>query len=81
MATVIEYAEIAARVYNKTNFNRIDVPTGWTELEWQSDMPDGFSAGVYKKSNEIVIGFTGTNEKQIIDFAAVNIQAKTSSLH
>ena len=32
------------------------------------DTVTGFSAGVYKSGNDIVISYTGTNERQVADF-------------
>jgi Ca2+-binding RTX toxin-like protein len=73
MVSVSEYMQIANRIYNKTPRNRIDYPLGWTEKLWISDTWSGFSAGVYKKGDDVVIGFTGTNEKQVVDFLVGNI--------
>ncbi len=76
MATLTEYAQISGRVYQRTDENRMYVPAGFTELQWLRDDPlTGFSAGVYKKGDEIVIGFTGTNESLSKDFLAANIPA------
>lgn len=69
MATELEYAELANRVYNRTQRNRTPVPEGWDELRWLPDPAySGFSAGVYQKGGEIVISFTGTNEGRAVDF-------------
>jgi Lipase (class 3) len=73
MATEIEYAELANRVYARTSLNRTPVPLGWTEQRWIPDTLSGFSAGVYKKGNEIVISFTGTNEGKAVDFLLANV--------
>ena len=45
--------------------NRPNLPTGWTLLESKDDNLLGFSYGVFKRSgtNEIVVAYTGTNEK------------------
>ena len=76
MATLTDYAQISGRVYQRTQNNRMYRPDGFTELQWLRDDPiTGFSAGVYKKGNEIVIGFTGTNESLIKDFLVANIPA------
>lgn len=39
MVTDIEYAQLANRVYNRTDENRTPVPTGlgWTEKKWLPD--------------------------------------------
>ncbi len=74
MATTLEYAQLSGRVYRRTDENRTPVPTAWTELSWNPGSElSGFSAGVYKKGNEIVISYTGTNEKQIVDFVTANL--------
>ncbi len=64
MATVNEYAQLASIVYAKTDANELPFPSaqGWTQLDWIPDNPlTGFSAGVFRKGNEIVIAYTGTN--------------------
>jgi trimeric autotransporter adhesin len=76
MPTVPEYAQFANRVYMRTDENRTPVPTGWVELQWIRDRElTGFSAGVYKNGNEIVISYTGTNEKKVKDFTVANLPA------
>lgn len=76
MSTLTDYAQISGRVYRRTDENRMHVPDGFTEVQWlRDDTITGFSAGVYKKGNEIVIGFTGTNEGQGLDFLLANIPA------
>lgn len=76
MITLTDYAQISGRVYQRTDPNRMFVPDGFTEVKWLRDDPiTGFSAGVYRKGNEIVIGFTGTNEGLSLDFALANIPA------
>lgn len=78
MATLNEYAQMAGRVYNRTDENRLDAPTnsGWKELNWLEDDPiTGFSVGSYLKGDEMVISFTGTNESMIKDFVKANIPA------
>lgn len=65
MPTTLEYMQFAIGVYSASSSNRLDVPPGWSLLNWQPDKVTGFSAGVYKNdlTNEIVISYTGTNEK------------------
>lgn len=76
MTTIEESALLANRVYSRTQRNRSPIPNGWTEVEWHRDNAvTGFSAGVYKKGNEVVIAFTGTNEKMALDFGVANIPA------
>ena len=76
MAELLQYAQLAGRVYNRTPENRTPVPDGWSELSWQKDDGvSGFSAGAYRKGNEVVISFTGTNETMWKDFAVANIPA------
>jgi len=75
VATKFEYAQLAARVYARSDSNRVPIPAGWTESDWISDLGDGFSAGTYKKGGEMVISFTGTNE--FTDFIGANIPLAT----
>ncbi len=64
MPDTIDYALFATRVYAASDDNRTGVPTGWTELTWQADYNlSGFSAGAYRKGNEVVIAYTGTNQE------------------
>ena len=64
MPSTFEYMQFAAGVYAASSNNRIDVPTGWSRIDWQPDKWTGFSAGVYKNNltNELVISYTGTND-------------------
>ena len=76
MPTLQEYAHLSNHVYARTDENRTPIPTGWAEERpWIQDLANGFSAGVYKKGDEIVIAYTGTNERRIADFAFGNIPA------
>ena len=76
MTELLDFVQIAGRVYQRTDENRMSVPEGYVELQWQrDDSLTGFSAGVYKKGDEIVIGFTGSNEELLKDFAVANIPA------
>nr|WP_314270777.1 Mbeg1-like protein [uncultured Kingella sp.] len=71
-----EYAQLASRVYDRKDIrNKMTLPEGVTELEWQDDDKwTGFSAGVYQVAeNHIVISFTGSNEELIEDFLLNNI--------
>ena len=63
MPTVLEYMQLATRVYNASVVNVIGVPGDWREVDWQPDRYTGFSAGVYMNdaTNEMVISYTGTN--------------------
>ncbi|HSP31874.1 MAG TPA: hypothetical protein VLO13_07700, partial [Halomonas sp.] len=62
MVTKHEYAQFASIVYEKTDENKLPIPTGWVEERpWQADTLSGFSAGAYKRGSEIVISYTGTN--------------------
>jgi|GEM_PF-1614113 len=63
MASVNEYMQLSTHVYAASQVNKIGVPTDWEQLEWLPDDPEtGFSAGAYKKGNEIVIAYAGTND-------------------
>ena len=80
MVALNEYAQLASIVYAKTDENSLPVPTaeGWSPLLWLDDDPlTGFSAGVYRKGNEIVISYTGTNGEfnRVQDYLNANIEA------
>ena len=78
MATVPEYAQLANRVYARTQQNRTPVPTGWIELQWIPDRAlTGFCAGAYRNGNAIVISYTGTNDGKIGDTVIANAPAAT----
>ena len=75
-----QYAQLATRVYARTQANRTPVPNGWTELQWIPDRAfSGFSAGVYKDGSDIVISYTGTNERKIADTLVGNLPAATGT--
>lgn len=69
MPTIQEYAQLSNRVYFRTNINRTPIPVGWIEDVWIKDQAaSGFSAGIYRKGDDIVIAYTGTNERRVTDF-------------
>ena len=70
------YAQLAARVYDKKRLvNKMTLPAGFEEVHWRDDDASGFSAGVYRSADgkQVVVSFTGTNEKLVKDFAVANI--------
>jgi Lipase (class 3) len=70
------YAQLADRAYPRTDANRTPLPSGWAEiLPPGNGDPSGFSAGVYKNGDEIVISYTGTNEDGMRDVAFADIPA------
>ena len=75
MPSAIEYGQLSGRVYRRQDANRTLLPVGWTDVELLPDRPSGFSAGVFRNGNEIVIAYTGTNEKAVADYGAGNIPA------
>ena len=76
MSELLDYAQLAGRVYKRSDENRIPVPNGWREIEWNADDSiTGFSAGAYRKGDDIIIAFTGTNESMWKDFVVANIPA------
>lgn len=76
MPSLQEYAQLSNRVYFRTDENRSPIPTGWIEdVRIKDQAASGFSAGVYRKGDDIVIAYTGTNERLIADFAFGNIPA------
>ena len=77
MASHLDYAQLSGRTYFRTFENRTRIEeSGWTEVSWTRDDPiTGFSAGVYRKGNDVVISFTGSNESLWKDFVHANIPA------
>jgi hypothetical protein len=80
MATQQEYAQLSLYVYNVTGLdnNRPNLPsTDWTVLEYHPDDSIGFSYGIFKNqtTGEVVVSYTGTNEKQVADFLLANLPA------
>lgn len=79
MASKSEYAQLSTRVYLRTPVNTMPRPFGWEEISRTGNASaSGFSAGVYRKGGEIVIAYTGTNEKQVVDFLLANFPAGIS---
>jgi hypothetical protein len=70
MTSQFEYMLLATRVYAASNNNKIDLPQGWSQLDWEPDRFTGFSAGIYKNDDtgEIVISYTGTNDKVAVSY-------------
>ena len=63
MATNLEYAQLATHVYSRSPENQTPLTGGWTQIAGQADDTWGFSAGAYRRGDEIVISFAGTNEE------------------
>ncbi len=62
--TELELMWLASNVYNSSGINSLPKPNGWTEIAYSPDYNfSGFSAGAYKNGNQIVISYTGTNDK------------------
>lgn len=62
MASNLEYAQLATHVYARSDSNRTALTGGWAQVARQEDDTWGFSAGAYRRGNEIVISFAGTNQ-------------------
>jgi trimeric autotransporter adhesin len=81
MATKEQMAQLSLYVYNiqadAEQDNRPNLPAGWVRLSYQPDDLVGFSYGIFKNAltGEIVVAYTGTNEKQAVDFLLANIPA------
>ena len=81
MATKEQTAQLSLYVYNiqrnANRDNRPNLPTAWERLKYQPDDLIGFSYGVFKNTStgEVVVAYTGTNEKQAVDFLLANIPA------
>ena len=81
MATKEEYAQLSLYVYNVTIRldNRPELPsTDWTVLDYHPDDAIGFSYGIFRNNatGEVVVSYTGTNEKQVADFLLANLPAR-----
>ncbi len=68
MATLQEYAILSAAVYQdvRGTDNRTPLPPNWSSIDYVSNitngvLADGLSAGAFRKGNEIVITFKGTD--------------------
>lgn len=73
MATKLEYSQLSLYVYNTADEqNRPLLPTGWTEVAYYPDDLVGFSYGIFRNTatNEVVVAYTGTNEKKVVDFCS-----------
>ena len=68
-----EYAQFSVAAYPRTEANLIPAPVGWSVKPATNTSTSGFAAAVFEKGNEIVISFTGTNEKGLVDFTLGNV--------
>lgn len=79
MATTQELAQLSLYVYNTAfEVNRPALPSAdWARLEYHPDDLIGFSYGVFQNNvtGEVVVSYTGTNERKGIDFLLANIPA------
>lgn len=70
MVSLQEYSYLSEVVYNvgRNRQNLLESKViGWVEMEYkeQGDHDSDFSAEVYSKDDEIVIAFTGTNNRKV----------------
>ena len=79
MTNATEYAQLSLAVYQtKRDFNTIEIPAGWELAEpLHPDNWGGFSYGVFRRTgtDEIVLAFTGSNEKLVMDYVGTNAPA------
>jgi Ca2+-binding RTX toxin-like protein len=78
MTTLLDYAALSAFVYNdkRGEQNLLDPLSGWTEILYSSN--PGFTAGAYRKGNDIVIAYKGSDppaldSNGIADWALANL--------
>ena len=67
MATKELLSLLALRTYDADPDTNRTGTIGWTERPWirDGDSPlTGFSAGAYRLGSDVVIAYTGTNEKE-----------------
>lgn len=72
MPTVLDYAVLSAVVYTdvRQGDNIVPLPTaeGWSQIDYSSNVGGlGFTAGAYRKGNDIVIAFKGTDTDTILN--------------
>ncbi|MCY7370057.1 MAG: hypothetical protein LH479_04105, partial [Polaromonas sp.] len=80
MASKEELAILSLYVYNVTARldNRPELPSAdWKVIEYHPDDAIGFSYGIFQNNatSEVVVSFTGTNEKKVVDFLLANVPA------
>ncbi|BCM25591.1 calcium-binding protein [Methyloradius palustris] len=82
MVSVLEYMKFSLNVYAASDVNLIGVPLGWDRFSWQPDKASGFSAGAFYNSqtNEMVISYTGTNDKLDMLNWAIGIAVPSTQL-
>jgi hypothetical protein len=61
MATEIELASLAYRVYGQSDENEIKMPLWPEDTALARSASSGFGASVYAKGSEVVIAFRGTD--------------------
>ena len=65
MDSNLDFALMSANIYQQSR-NRENIPPsppGWTRIRYDPDESSrGFSAGVFKRGNEVVVTYPGTNE-------------------
>ncbi|MFA7062483.1 MAG: hypothetical protein WC156_16885, partial [Pedobacter sp.] len=78
MTTNLEYALMAGGAYisNRPDINKLPVPDDWTKFQYVTK-PSGFEAVSFKRGNEIVISFAGTNPEDISGDVAADISLAT----
>ncbi|MCR4345789.1 MAG: hypothetical protein NUV55_01080 [Sulfuricaulis sp.] len=81
MASTHEYALMAGAAYISTrdDINKIPVPLGWEEVlgSYANLTSSGFEAISFRRGNEIVISFAGTDFTSISDWLNGNIPLVT----
>ena len=79
MASKLENAQLSLFVYKaQALINKINLPVGWELAEpLHADNLVGFSYGVFRRigTPEIVLAYTGSNEKFIADYLGTNVPA------
>lgn len=77
MATQQDYAQLSLYVYNTQESTNKPLLSHWEELEYHTDDAIGFSYGVFRdvSSGEVVVAYTGSNERLVADFGLANIPA------
>jgi putative lipase involved disintegration of autophagic bodies len=77
MVTKEEYAILSAAAYQRDPRlqNNIQLPPGWVQVDRKDNNADGYSYAVFKKGNEVVIAFAGTDQDRLTDFWNANIPA------
>lgn len=72
MPSMLDYAVLSSLVYNDVRQGDNDVAfpeiEGWSQIDYSSNVDGlGFTAGAYRKGDDVVIAFKGTDTDTILN--------------